>query len=191
MVFLYMAPGWRVQPATGARDPVGCDCRRRTWRALALDPFNCARICESFSFTVALRRAITHSIEARPDDAMPNLPNPPDIHEVHELPCVEAMLAATLALMTGHSQNLQAALDPEHRLKLGLKIGENLALLVDHPLLSAGFRQVLLGLQRRWHDISDCTAQAAPDCGQPKPPSALRTSAPMPSFVIAAPKRLQ
>ena len=84
--------------------------------------------------------------------------------EEHELPSIEAVLAGTLALMTGYSQALQAEHDPAQRLRMGEKIGTNLSLLVDHPLLSLGFRQVLLGLQGRWQAMSECTALAARDC---------------------------
>jgi hypothetical protein len=101
-----------------------------------------------------------------------------DCVEEHELPSVEAVLACTLALMTGYSQALQAELDPEMRLRMSTKVGDNLALLGDHPQLSAGFRQVLLGLQNRWFSMSECTARAAPHV------SASR-------FQMAAPKRLQ
>jgi hypothetical protein len=80
--------------------------------------------------------------------------------EEHELPSVEAVLAGTLALMTGHSQALQADVHPENRLLMGAKIGRNLALLVDHPLLSDGFRQVLAGLQQRWLLMTACNAEA-------------------------------
>ena len=116
----------------------------------------------------------------------------PDTEE-HELPSVEAVLAGTLALMTGYSQALQAAHDPGQRLHMGAKIGANLALLVDHPMLSCGFRQVLLGLQTRWLAMTDCTAQAARDCacggrsGSPETaPSNLDPRLRMPT-----PKRLQ
>ena len=81
--------------------------------------------------------------------------------EEHDLPSVEAVLAGTLALMTGYSQALQAELDPRGRVAMGDKIGDNLGLLLDHPQLSPGFRQVLLGLQRRWHAMSECTRSAA------------------------------
>ena len=97
--------------------------------------------------------------------------------EEHELPSIEAVLAGTLALMTGYSQALQAELSPQRRIGMGQKIGDNLALLVDHPQLSPGFRQVLLGLQRRWHSMSECTSQAAFDTGA--------------GFEVAAPARLQ
>jgi len=80
--------------------------------------------------------------------------------EEHELPSVEAVLAGTLALMTGHSQALQADVHPENRLLMGAKIGRNLALLVDHPLLSEGFRQVLAGLRQRWLLMTACNAEA-------------------------------
>ena len=75
---------------------------------------------------------------------------------------------------------------------MGLKIGDNLSLLVDHPQLSLGFRQVLLGLQGRWHAMSECTAQAAQDCdcvGAEPMPAPARDA--LTRFHVAAPKRLQ
>ncbi|MBC8058903.1 MAG: hypothetical protein H7Y61_20235 [Rhizobiales bacterium] len=92
------------------------------------------------------------------------MPPPMSTTEEHELPSIEAVLAGTLALMTGYSQALQAEQDPAQRLRMGEKIGDNLGLLVDHPMLSLGFRQVLLGLQGRWQAMSECTAGAARDC---------------------------
>lgn len=89
---------------------------------------------------------------------------PPQHHheiEEHELPCVEAVLAGTLALMTGYSQALQAELHPRQRVLMGEKIGDNLALLLQQPQLSCGFRQVLLGLHRRWRAMDACTRDAA------------------------------
>ena len=116
---------------------------------------------------------------------------PADIEE-HELPSIEAVLAGTLALMTGYSQALQAELDPQHRVKMGLKIGDNLSLLVDHPQLSLGFRQVLLGLQGRWHAMSECTAQATQDCDcAGTDPVAAQARDAVSRFQVAAPKRLQ
>ncbi len=124
---------------------------------------------------------------------------PADIEE-HQLPSIEAVLAGTLALMTGYSQALQAELDPQHRVKMGLKIGNNLSLLVDHPQLSLGFRQVLLGLQLRWHAMGECTAQAAQDCDSEcdcadasasADPVAAQAREVAPRFHVTAPKRLQ
>ena len=117
-------------------------------------------------------------------------PLPPNTEE-HELPSLEAVLAGTLALMTGYSQALQAEHDPAQRLRMGVKIGDNLALLVDHPLLSLGFRQVRLGLQGRWRAMSDCTAQAAHDCAlraRVGGPVAMNAAG---RFHVPAPKRLQ
>jgi len=82
--------------------------------------------------------------------------------EEHELPSVEAVLAGTLALMTGYSQALQAELDPQGRVAMGEKVGSNLGLLLDHPQLSLGFRQVLFGLQQRWIAMNTCTVEATP-----------------------------
>ena len=106
--------------------------------------------------------------------------------EEHELPSVEAVLAGTLALMTGYSQALQAELDPQGRVAMGEKVGSNLGLLLDHPQLSLGFRQILFGLQQRWLAMSECTRSAAQGHG------AARAVRKMPAaWPVAAPKRLQ
>jgi len=103
--------------------------------------------------------------------------------EEHELPCIEAVLAGTLALMTGYSQALQAELDPEQRLRMGVKIGDNLRLLLQQTQLSLGFRQVLLDLQRRWQAMGECTREAACEC---------ELGAGLPVHAsLAAPERLQ
>ncbi len=112
----------------------------------------------------------------------------PDIEE-HELPCIEAVLAGTLALMTGYSQALQAELHPRERVLMGEKIGDNLALLVQHPQLSLGFRQVLLGLQGRWRAMGECTCAAAQECaGSDAVADALSRPA---HARLEAPKRMQ
>ncbi len=80
----------------------------------------------------------------------------------HELPSLEAVLAGTLALMTGYAQALQAELHPQQRLLMGAKIGRNLELLAAHAGLSEGFQRIALGLQARWRMMSECTAHAAP-----------------------------
>ena len=103
--------------------------------------------------------------------------------EEHDLPCIEAVLAGTLALMTGYSQALQAELHPRQRVQMGEKIGDSLALLVRHPQLSLGFRQVLLGLQTRWEAMRACSMQADREFAvDPQLPAHAR---------FAAPERLQ
>jgi hypothetical protein len=84
------------------------------------------------------------------------------ITEEHELPSLEAVLAGTLALMTGYSQALQADLHPQQRLLMGAKIGSNLDLLAGHMGLSEAFQRIVLGLRARWQLMSACTAQAEP-----------------------------
>ena len=75
---------------------------------------------------------------------------------------------------------------------MGLKIGDNLSRLVDHPQLSLGFRQVLLGLRGRWRAIGECTAQAAQDCDCARAdPVAAQAREGVSRFHVAAPKRLQ
>ena len=116
------------------------------------------------------------------------MPTPPQHCETeeHELPCIEAVLAGTLALMTGYAQALLAATHPEQRLLMGHKITRHLALLADHEQLSTGFRAVLDGLRQRWLAMSACTEAAERDCigGHAAPQSA-------PRYCFDAPARLQ
>ena len=111
---------------------------------------------------------------------------PKPITEEHELPGIEAMLAGTLALMTGYGQASQAELDPSYRLRLGLKVIDNLELLVDHPQLSRGFRDLLSSLQTRWQAMSRCTEESAQVADGVDPRMRARAICP-----LAAPKRLQ
>ncbi len=85
-----------------------------------------------------------------------------DTNEEYELPSVEAVLAGTLALMTGYSQALQAAQHPQQRVLMGSKIERNIGLLAEHPQLSATFKRVLQGLQQRWVLMTACTVESDP-----------------------------
>lgn len=62
------------------------------------------------------------------------------------LPTAEAVLAATLALMTGHAQ----ACCDEHRWVMLTKIVANLHLLAHHPGVSPGFKTVAEQLYAMW-----------------------------------------
>ena len=91
-------------------------------------------------------------------------PKDRDFTDEHELPSLEAVLAGTLALMTGYAQALQAELNPDQRLLMGAKIGRNLEMLASHVATSEPFQRIALGLRARWQLMSACTAQSAP-CG--------------------------
>ncbi|MCM2251078.1 MAG: hypothetical protein NDJ19_01835 [Ramlibacter sp.] len=67
-------------------------------------------------------------------------------NEEYSLPCAEALLAGTLALMTGH---VQACCDRQRGL-MGLKITDNLSRLAAHPRLTPQFRTMLWNLRARW-----------------------------------------
>ena len=105
---------------------------------------------------------------------------PSDAHEhieEYELPCSEALLAGTLALMTGYSQALQAEHDPAHRLAISLRIAHNLERLGGQAPLSEPFRALSAKLATLWQQMARCTAEACADClqnGSPQPPSGPR-----------------
>ena len=87
--------------------------------------------------------------------------------EDHHMPQAEAVLAGTLALMTGYSQFLLAEANPAHRIGMGEKIAGNLALLASLPQLSPDCRDVLRALHARWTVMSSCTLEAGAGAGLP------------------------
>lgn len=82
--------------------------------------------------------------------------------EEFEPPTFEALLAGTLALMTGHAQAAQAELDPAGRLAASRRIAENLALLRERPEASALLKRLLDRLTASWWQMACCTALSAP-----------------------------
>lgn len=81
--------------------------------------------------------------------------NHPALREDEEfvLPCCEAVLAGTLALMTGHAQATCAA----QRMRMAGKIASNLSLLGRDPALSASFRLVVQRMQEAWDTLAGRT----------------------------------
>ncbi len=77
----------------------------------------------------------------------------------YTLPSAEAMLAGTLALMTGHAQNSC----PNRRMLMALKIRHNLDQLRSQPALTEQFRIVLQRLCHEWGAL----AVSLPTAGSP------------------------
>jgi hypothetical protein len=90
-----------------------------------------------------------------------------------ELPAAEALLAGTLALMTGFDdpQADPALRDAARRSLLARKISANLSLLAAHPLLSPNFQTVVWGLCHRWRAI--CTQLCAGSAASPWGPGSV------------------
>lgn len=78
--------------------------------------------------------------------------------EEYALPCVEALLAGTLALMTGVAQ---AAPGCAHVGPMAAKIVANLGELADHLALSEPMRLMLACLLPRWQPVA--RGSALPD----------------------------
>ena len=72
----------------------------------------------------------------------------PHTNEEYTMPCAEALLAGTLALMTGHVQACCGA----HREAMAGKIVSNLTALTEDTMLSPGFKTLLWALRSRWVD---------------------------------------
>ena len=76
--------------------------------------------------------------------------NDSDLHDdEYVMPCAEAILAGTLALMTGHARCGCAA----HRDMMGSKAAHNLAQLAQHPVMSEEFRTVAFELHIQWIEL--------------------------------------
>ena len=71
-----------------------------------------------------------------------------DVGEEYSMPCAEALLAGTLALMTAY---VQACCD-SHRDAMVRKIVANLQFLAEQPSLTPHFRTLVQSLQQRWMD---------------------------------------
>lgn len=90
---------------------------------------------------------------------------PPTDHadEEYTLPSVEALLAGTLALMTGYAQS---AKECPHRAHMAGKLVTNLQQLSGHSQLSPPMQAMLANLRTRWqlelHNVSE-------EPGKPKP----------------------
>ncbi|MBT9463566.1 hypothetical protein [Hydrogenophaga sp.] len=74
--------------------------------------------------------------------------NETELPETEEfvMPCAEAMLAGTLALMTGHAQSACVS----QRDLMGRKIRSNLFFLGQHPGLTPNFRTVVQRMHQHW-----------------------------------------
>ncbi len=69
------------------------------------------------------------------------------VDEEYTLPSVEALLAGTLALMTGYAQSPR---DDPHRALMAGKLIANLLRLSGHPQLSPPMQTMLANLRTRW-----------------------------------------
>jgi hypothetical protein len=83
--------------------------------------------------------------------------------EEYVMPSAEAMLGATLALMTGHGQTCCDG----HRILMTKKILANLFYLAENPSLSPPFKTMLWNLRERWREQLEAapgshSAQAGP-----------------------------
>lgn len=88
-----------------------------------------------------------------------------DTHdEEYTLPSMEALLAGTLALMTGYAQS---ARDCPHRGPMARKLVSNLLYLSAHPQLSPPMQMMVVNLRTRWQLELENTAEAT--AAQPRP----------------------
>ncbi len=95
----------------------------------------------------------------------------------YTLPRVEAMLAGTLALMTGHAQHLC----PNRRMLMALKIRHNLQELQEQAGLSDAFRTVLQRLGHQWGALAvEMPAGAVPG-------TVVEPVTPQPAWLAASP----
>lgn len=83
------------------------------------------------------------SMQTEPEPAADTEATPADDFS---MPAVEALVAGTLALMTGHAQACCTA----QRELIAEKTSASLLMLSRHPLVSPGFRAVAMKLHGQW-----------------------------------------
>ena len=91
---------------------------------------------------------------------------PDATEEEYTMPCVEALLAGTLALMTGYAQS---ARDCVHRPFMARKLVSNLSCLSAHPQLSPAMQTMLTNLRTRWELEMEHEAELASAERRPTP----------------------
>lgn len=69
--------------------------------------------------------------------------------EEYVMPCAEALMAGTLALMTGHARCASS----EYRNMMANKAASNLLALSQHPQMSASLRAVARKLHEQWTEL--------------------------------------
>lgn len=77
--------------------------------------------------------------------------------EEYVMPSAEAVLAGTLALMTGHAQSTCA----HQQGLMAAKIGANLWVLASHPILSPNFQAVAERMRAHWTVLAQPPADAS------------------------------
>lgn len=98
----------------------------------------------------------------------PTCPTDACCDEEYVLPSVDALMAGTLALMTGYAQ---APADGAHRPLMGKKLVSNLFFLAQHPQVSPAMRCMLGNLRTRW--LQALEADGPPVRREPTPAASL------------------
>lgn len=102
-------------------------------------------------------------------------------------PSAEALVAGTLALMTGHAQDCCAP----HQLMMSSKVAGHLRELAMHPDLSSGFQAMAAKLQILWEELlRDALTRAHPAAPHPSesaaPPAPAGTVQPAPASLASS-----
>ena len=114
-------------------------------------------------------------------DPSPAIDTPAACDEEYSLPCAEAVLAGTLALMTGHAQTGCGS----HRDAMARKIMVSLQQLAQGDGFTPHFRALLGSLQRRWAQQCGLAPAQTPSA------AALSVAEQRRALWLTAPKTLQ
>lgn len=89
--------------------------------------------------------------------------------EPTHLPCPDALIAGTVALMTAWAAPCSScSLDTDQQRHLfARKLLSNLLLLQQHPALSPGLRQVMAQAHARWSAVANAVDQNIPRTAHP------------------------
>ncbi len=96
-----------------------------------------------------------------------------------ELPCIDGLLAGTLALMTGYAEHQCEQGKADSRHLMAKKVVSNLFFLTTHPQIPTAFAAVLRNLQSHWHTLSALGGLEAQQAQRQIAPGASASPAPL------------
>lgn len=107
-----------------------------------------------------------------------------------EMPCLDGMLAGTLALMTGYAEHQGELGSARCRNLMAKKIVANLDSLSSHPQMSGTLAMVMRNLQNHWHTLSALEAlESATQSSVPVASAVLDSELATPQSTECAPTR--
>lgn len=128
---------------------------------VASDPREVLQALQRF---MLIHLELTPAPHGSPYMTQPTAPAMVCADEEYEMPSADAMLAGTLALMTGYAQSSPSC---PNRSLMARKLISNLFFLMQHPNVSPPLRAMLANLRTRWQLAQEQDMKASTPASEP------------------------